>query len=117
MSNTVPMSVPSVVESLEWAADPLGGVHGRNLLIAADVIEELEAPVQLREPSKRKRESAAPLCTREIRAAFVLRGTSLSSWAANNGYSPQLVFMAISGRRRGEMSRRIVSELKEELGL
>ena len=63
-----------------------------------------------------KKETTAPLSIREVRAAFVFRGSSLSGWARKNGYSAELASMAVRGLRSGPLSRRIVAEVKRELG-
>lgn len=37
----------------------------------------------------------------EIRAEFQRKGISISAWALANGFSPNLVFEILSGRKKG----------------
>ncbi len=50
-----------------------------------------------------------------VRAALVLRGTSLHRWALAHGYRNDTTRLAVAGLRRGPLSRRIVAQLKQEL--
>ena len=54
---------------------------------------------------------------RHVRAEFVRRGSSLAAWSRARGYSAQLVGMALSGQRKGPLSRRICREIAAETGI
>lgn len=60
---------------------------------------------------------APPLDILEVRSRLVLRGLSLRAWAIRNGYWSQVVDHAVRGKRSGPKARRIVRQLKEDLGL
>jgi hypothetical protein len=47
----------------------------------------------------------------EVRAAFVLRGTSLTRWAAGRGLDPSHVRKALIGRRRGPVARKLLEQV------
>lgn len=47
----------------------------------------------------------------------MLRGDTIESWSRRKGYTSALVRMSIRGLRAGVISRRIVADLKAELGL
>lgn len=66
---------------------------------------------------REQKKPGAPLAVNEVRAAFVRRHTSMHAWARRRGYWPAYVDMAVRGRRGGPKARRIVAELKRELGL
>lgn len=36
----------------------------------------------------------------EVKAEFAMRGLSISAWARNHGYSAQLVYQVLDGRKR-----------------
>lgn len=57
------------------------------------------------------------LDVRAVRAALILRGTSLHAWASTVGKRPQYVQLAVRGQRRGPIARRIVAALKRDLGM
>jgi len=71
----------------------------------------------IRHESARAQEETAPLDIREVRAELILRGLSLSAWARGYGKASQYVQLAVRGKRRGPIARRIVAALKAELGL
>lgn len=52
-----------------------------------------------------------------VRAKLFQRRHTLASWSRANGYLTGTVYNAISGRRTGAMSRRIVTTLLSELAL
>lgn len=62
-----------------------------------------------------KNETPISLCA--VRAHFIARGSSLNQWAKRNGYRSSTLTMALQGHRRGPMSRRIISRLREECSL
>lgn len=55
---------------------------------------------------------------REVRIALIRNGSSLSAWAKSHGYrNCGYMHQIISGKRRGRVSLRLLSELKKDTGL
>lgn len=53
---------------------------------------------------------------RSIRASLVLRGTSLTRWSRENGYSPSNVRKALLGDWTGPKAEELVRRLASETG-
>jgi len=64
-----------------------------------------------------QKKTSADLKLNEVRGLLILGGTPLHHRALAKGYCSATVHLAVCGKRRGPLSRRIVRELKEELGL
>jgi hypothetical protein len=47
----------------------------------------------------------------EIKAAFVLRGTTLRRWARSHHIDPSHVQKAVTGKRRGPVARKILEQV------
>jgi len=54
---------------------------------------------------------------RMVRGLLLFRGMTLADWCRARGEHPGTVHHALTGRRRGPKARRIVEELKRELGI
>jgi len=54
---------------------------------------------------------------RYLRGLLLFKGLTLADWCRSRGEHPGTVHHALTGKRRGPKARRIVAELKEELGL
>jgi hypothetical protein len=63
----------------------------------------------------KKIEPALPV--RTVRGLLLLRGTSLAEWSRGRGWPDAFVHQAITGKRRGPTARKILSEIRDELGL
>lgn len=44
----------------------------------------------------------------EVKAAFVLRGTTLNQWAKSHGFDPSHVQKSVVGQRRGPVARKLL---------
>ena len=67
---------------------------------------------------KEIRENEVPaLNVNTVRGLLILRGSSVRAWSDRKGYRDAYVHLAIRGLRKGPKARRIVQELKEELGI
>lgn len=51
---------------------------------------------------------------RRVRAAMILRGTSLARWSLDRNLYPRTVISAIRGERRGPVSLKILDDLRRE---
>ena len=65
---------------------------------------------------KKKSEPDRALIGR-VRAALILRGTTLAQWADRRGCSRGCLHNAISGRRAGRRSAALRTELLKDLGM
>ena len=52
-----------------------------------------------------------PLNERRLRAALLLNGYTLASWAIERGVAPEWVYQCVSGRRRGPAAQKLMQEL------
>lgn len=62
-----------------------------------------------------EKQPALPLNT--VRGLLAFRGETIASWARRHGYSDAYVHLSMRGLRRGPKARRIVAELKADLGV
>lgn len=53
----------------------------------------------------------------EVRIELMRRGTSVAVWADSRGFNRVHTHLAIWGKRRGPMARRIIAALKSDLGI
>lgn len=51
-----------------------------------------------------------------VRMHFLMKGGSYRAWSQAHGFYPGTVCRAIHGRHAGKLSRRILAELRKELG-
>ena len=49
---------------------------------------------------------------REVKAQFILRGTTMREWAKKNGHPVSSVSMALHGNRKGKQSQEILRKLE-----
>jgi hypothetical protein len=47
----------------------------------------------------------------EVKAAFVLRGTSLNRWSKERQIDPSHVQKAVTGKRRGPVARKLLEQV------
>jgi hypothetical protein len=71
----------------------------------------------IKNTSIQSQKKAPPLNWFAVRGHFVARGESAARWARRHGYIPAYVHLSATGLRAGPKARRIVSQLKAELGL
>lgn len=89
--------IPVTLEDLRAIA--IGALSGRSVSM-----RELQRTDRLRE-------------ARDLRGLLLFRGLTLADWCRQHGEYPGTVHHALTGRRRGPKSKRIVMQLREELGI
>ena len=54
---------------------------------------------------------------RRVRAAFILRGTTLAEWCAGNRVSRQFVYQALVGKRHGPTAKALRDQILSAVNL